>query len=169
MSNLQAETESGSKMVKMEESDRSNVIFSHEELVKLTKDAISKIIESDPLFGELPPDATLEEIKAQTAVVQGQAITLYLNREDLPMIAVVVQPHNTTVLDLKKAVKRHTNLSLRRENIKKKISWKHVWKRYCLSFNNTQLTNDNENIKAYGLHNKAEICFVKRRREKHKI
>lgn len=75
---------------KTENDTLENVTFSHQELVKLTKDAISKIIESDPLFGDLPQDATLEEIKAQTAVAQGQAITLYLNRGDLPTLGVVV-------------------------------------------------------------------------------
>lgn len=75
---------------KKESDTLENVTFSHQELVKLTKDAISKIIESDPLFSELPQDATLEEIKAQTAVAQGQAITLYLNRGDLPTLGVVV-------------------------------------------------------------------------------
>lgn len=149
--------------------EEENVTFSHQELVKLTKDAISKIIESDPLFGDLPQDATLEEIKAQTAVAQGQAITLYLKRGDLPTLGVVVSPNNTTVLDLKRAVRRDTNLALRRENIKKQISWKHIWKKYYLSFNGTHLENDNENIKSYGLHNKAELRYVKKRRNKHMI
>lgn len=67
-----------------------NVQFSHEELVNLTREAIDKIIESDPLFHGLPPDATVDEIKAQTAVAQGQAITVYLNRGDLPRLAIVV-------------------------------------------------------------------------------
>ncbi|XP_076662647.1 U11/U12 small nuclear ribonucleoprotein 25 kDa protein [Andrena cerasifolii] len=141
----------------------------HEELMKLTKEAIDNIIESDPLLSGLPTDVTVEELKAQTAVAQGQAITVYLNRGDLPKLGIVVPPHNTTVLDLKKAVKRHTNLSLKREKVKKKISWKHVWRKYYLSFENVKLTDDNENIKAYGISNKAELHYVKRRREKNKM
>ncbi|CAK9816416.1 U11/U12 small nuclear ribonucleoprotein 25 kDa protein [Anthophora quadrimaculata] len=141
----------------------------HDELVKLTKEAIHDIIESDPLLSGLPTDVTIEELKAQTAVAQGQAITLYLNRGELPKLGIVVPPHNTTVLDLKKAIKRHTNLSLKRENIKKKISWKHVWKKYHLCFENLKLINDNENIKTYGITNKAELYYVKRRREKNKL
>ncbi|XP_043252342.1 U11/U12 small nuclear ribonucleoprotein 25 kDa protein-like [Colletes gigas] len=146
-----------------------NAEFDHEELVKLTKEAIDNIIESDPLLSGLPTDVTIEEIKAQIAVAQGQAITIYLNREELPKLGVVVPPHDTTVLDLKKAIKRHTNLSLRRERIKKKISWKHVWKKYHLCFENVRLVDDNENIKAYGITNKAELHYVKRRREKNKL
>lgn len=141
----------------------------HNELVKLTKEAIDNIIESDPLFSGLPSDVTVEELKSQIAVAQGQAITLYLNRGELPKLGIVVPPHNTSVLNLKKAIKRHTNLSLKRENVKKKISWKHVWKKYYLCFDNVKLVNDNENIKAYGITNKAELYYVKKRREKNKL
>lgn len=62
----------------------------HEELVKLTKEAIDNIIESDPLLSGLPTDVTIEEIKAQIAVAQGQAITVYLNRGELPKLGIVV-------------------------------------------------------------------------------
>lgn len=71
-------------------SQKPNVEFSHEELIKLTKEAVYKIIESEPLFGGIPADATLEEVKAQSAVAQGQAITIYLNRGELPRLSVVV-------------------------------------------------------------------------------
>ncbi|KAG5308563.1 SNR25 protein, partial [Pseudoatta argentina] len=143
--------------------------LSHQELVKLTKATIDNLVEHEPLLSGLPSDVTIEELKSQIAVAQGQAITLFLNRGELPKLAVVVPPHNTTVLDLKKAIKRHTNLSLKRENVKKKISWKHVWKKYHLCFGDIRLSKDNENIKAYGITNKIELHFIKRRREKNKL
>ncbi|XP_012523124.1 U11/U12 small nuclear ribonucleoprotein 25 kDa protein isoform X2 [Monomorium pharaonis] len=143
--------------------------LSHQELVKLTKATIRDLIECEPLLSGLPPDVTIEELKSQIAVAQGQAITLFLNRGELPKIAVVVPPHNTTVLDLKKAIKRHMNLALKRENVEKKISWKHIWKKYHLCFEDIRLSNDNENIKAYGITNKIELHFAKRRREKNKL
>ena len=90
MSNLNEILEGNGTIVKVSESGRSDVTFSHAELVEITKEAINKIIERDPLFAELPPDATLEEIKSQTAVVQGQAINVYLNRGELPTLAIVV-------------------------------------------------------------------------------
>lgn len=80
-----------------------------------------------------------------------------------------VPPHNTTVLDLKKAVQRHTNLSLKRESVEKKISWRHIWRKYHLCFEDIRLSNDKENIKIYGVINKAELHFAKRRREKNKL
>lgn len=61
------------------------------------------------------------------------------------------------------------NLSLKREDVKKKISWRYIWKKYHLCFEDIRLSNDNENIKAYNITNKAELHFVKRRREKNKL
>ncbi|XP_015122843.1 U11/U12 small nuclear ribonucleoprotein 25 kDa protein isoform X2 [Diachasma alloeum] len=153
----------------MENEGLENVQFSHEELVNLTREAIYKIIESDPLFRGLPSDATVEEIKAQTAVAQGQAITVYLTRGKLPKLAIVIPPHNTTVLDLKKAIECQTNLSLKREKVYKKISWKHVWKKYHIHFDEIPLSNDEENIKTYGVSNRVELHYRKRYREKNKI
>ncbi|XP_076278019.1 U11/U12 small nuclear ribonucleoprotein 25 kDa protein [Lasioglossum baleicum] len=152
-----------------EETVNKNPELDHEELVKLTKEAINNIIESDPLLHGLPTDVTIEELKAQMAVAQGQAITIYLNRGELPKLGIVVPPHNTTVLDLKKAIKRHTTLSLKRESVKRIISWKHVWRKYYLCFENIKLADDKENIKTYGISNKAELHYVKRRREKNKL
>lgn len=141
----------------------------HHELVKLTREAIDNLIESDPFLSGLPLNVTVEEIKAQIAVAQGQAITLFLERGELPKLSVVVPTHTTTVLDLKRAIKRHTNLCFKRENIKKKISWKHVWKKYNLCFDNIQLSSDNTNLKTYGITNKAVLCYVKKHREKNKL
>lgn len=192
------------------ESKSDTTRLSHQELVKLTKTTIDSLVEHEPLLSGLPSDVTIEELKSQIAVAQGQAITLFLNRGELPKLAVVViiyysymfhnansnyivscqimfklhciyrfnntlfplfqvPPHNTTVFDLKKAIKRHTNLSLKRENVQKKISWKHVWKKNHLCFGDIRLSNDNENIKAYGITNKVELHFTKRRREKNKL
>ncbi|XP_044016576.1 U11/U12 small nuclear ribonucleoprotein 25 kDa protein-like [Aphidius gifuensis] len=136
--------------------------FNHDDLVKLTKDAIEKIIESDPLFSGLHGEATIDEIKAQTAVAQGQAITLYLNRGKLSKLSIVVAPNNTTINDLKKSIKRQTNLSLIRKNIIKKISWKSVWKKYDLCFDDVVLDDDNENIKTYGISNRTELHYKKK-------
>ncbi|XP_020282883.1 U11/U12 small nuclear ribonucleoprotein 25 kDa protein-like [Pseudomyrmex gracilis] len=152
----------------VDKTNSEEVRLGHQELVKLTKTGIADLIENDPLLSGLPADITIEELKSQIAVAQGQAITLFLNRGELPRLAVVVPTHNTTVLDLKKSIKRHVILSLKRENVNKKISWKHIWKKYCLHFEDVRLDKDNKNIRAYGITNKAELHFVKRRREKNK-
>ena len=87
-SETQVEDAGGSKS---EDCERESAGFSHDVLVKLTKEAIAKIIESDPFFKHLPLDPTVDEIKAQIAVVHGQAITLYLDRTPLPRLSIVVR------------------------------------------------------------------------------
>ncbi|KAK0169777.1 hypothetical protein PV328_010418 [Microctonus aethiopoides] len=143
--------------------------LSHEELMEFTRGVLNKIIDSDPLFSEVPSDATVEEIKAQTAVAQGQAITLNLNRRELSKLAIVVPSINTTVLELKNAIQIQTNLALHREKIKKKISWKHVWKKYHLSCYGVVLNDEKEKIKNYGVINKTELNYLKKRREKNRV
>ena len=69
---------------------------------------------------------------------------------------------------MKKAIKRATNLSLKRDGVDKKISWKHVWSKYWLSFEGLKLENDLENIEDYGITNKAILKYAKKRREKNK-
>lgn len=74
----------------LDKAKSETIQLSHQELIKLTKIAIDNIIESDPLLSGLPSDVTIEELKSQIAVAQGQAITLFLNRGELPKLAVVV-------------------------------------------------------------------------------
>lgn len=69
---------------------KSETRLSHQELVKLTKATVDSLVEHEPLLSGLPPDVTVEELKSQIAVAQGQAITVFLNRGELPRLAVVV-------------------------------------------------------------------------------
>jgi len=69
---------------------KPEITLGHQELVKLTKTTIDDLVEREPLFSGLPSDVTIEELKSQIAVAQGQAITLFLNRGELPKLAVVV-------------------------------------------------------------------------------
>lgn len=69
---------------------KSETRLGHQELVKLTKATVDNLVEHEPLLSGLPSDVTLEELKSQIAVAQGQAITLFLNRGALPRLAVVV-------------------------------------------------------------------------------
>ncbi|XP_014211841.1 U11/U12 small nuclear ribonucleoprotein 25 kDa protein [Copidosoma floridanum] len=149
-----------------EEQYQEQATIEHNELVKLTKEAIRNIIESDPLLRVLPIDPTVEEIKAQCAVAQGQAIVVYLDRNVLPRLSIVVPPKKTTVLDLKNAIKRHTSLALKREKVNKKISWKHVWKKYDLCYDDIVLDNDHEEMENYGICNKSTLRYKKKRKQK---
>lgn len=96
--NAKSKEEQGNNLIKKEEIIDKCAELDHDELVKLTKGAIRNIIESDPLLSGLPADVTIEELKAQIAVAQGQAITLYLNRGELPKLGIVVRHFSNNFL-----------------------------------------------------------------------
>lgn len=96
--NAKSKEEQGNNLIKKEEIIDKCAELDHDELVKLTKGAIRNIIESDPLLSGLPADVTIEELKAQIAVAQGQAITLYLNRGELPKLGIVVKHFSNNFL-----------------------------------------------------------------------
>lgn len=92
-------------------------------------------------------------------------MTIEVTRADMETYTVIVN-QNATVGDLKRAVKRHFELKMQREDGPKHISWKYVWKTYWLYFEGQKLKDDNKNLKEYGIRNKDQVTFVKRLKEK---
>lgn len=64
--------------------------LSHEDLLEITQSSIRRLITSDPLLSDLPPDVTFEEVVAQIAVAQGQSITVIVDRYSESPLNVVV-------------------------------------------------------------------------------
>lgn len=72
-----------------EDDNLDDISLTHEELLKVTKSTISELLKNDPIVHDLPPDVTLEEIEALTAVLHGQSMTLIVKRgedDDVPVI-----------------------------------------------------------------------------------
>lgn len=76
----------------------------------------------------------------------------------------MIPQQNTTVLDLKKAIKRSFLLKQQRQKSKTKISWKYIWKTFWLqnTANGKVLKNDKELVSNYDVINRTELRFVKR-------
>lgn len=138
--------------------------LTHEDLLEITQSSIKRLIASDPILSDLPVDVTPEEVLAQIAVIQGQSITVTILRYSESPLSVVIPQQNTTVLDLKKAIRRSFSLKQQRQKSKTKISWKYVWKTYWLQniANGKVLKNDKELVNKYGVLNRSELRFVKR-------
>uniref|UniRef100_A0A8D8PNB8 U11/U12 small nuclear ribonucleoprotein 25 kDa protein n=1 Tax=Cacopsylla melanoneura TaxID=428564 RepID=A0A8D8PNB8_9HEMI len=139
-----------------------------EQLLSDVKKATKTLLEEDTLK-HLPQDVTLEEIKSEIQLQHGHSIILYLKHGDGKKSRIVVPSKNTTVIDLKKSIKRQLNLQLKRTGLGKQISWKYVWKAYWLSFDGIKLTNDNLLLSEIGLESQSEITFVKRLKDKIRI
>ncbi|KAI5640660.1 hypothetical protein NE865_06978 [Phthorimaea operculella] len=139
--------------------------LSHDELLEITKSSLYTLLKCDPLLSDLPSDIVLDEVLSQIAVEHGQAITVFISREQEPILKVIV-PQNSSVRDLKKAVVRHFQLYQNRTGSKVKISWKYIWKTYDLSFDSIILDDDDSLIENYGVVNKVVLTFKKKRRKK---
>ncbi|CAG9134722.1 unnamed protein product [Plutella xylostella] len=139
--------------------------LSHDELLEITKSSLCTLISCDSLLSDLPTDIILEEVLSQIAVEHGQSITIYVSREDEPVLKVIV-PQNITVLSLKKAIARHFEIYQQRINSKVKISWKYIWKTYDLNYEGVILDSDLCKIDDYGVTNKVTLTFKKKRKKK---
>lgn len=95
---------------------------------------------------------------------------------------------HTTVLDLKRAIKRNYELNQRRlanrmqrssdnndKPLKKRhrhsssdvdghrttrISWRYIWRKYYLEYDGEPLSDDRQLLKDYGIRNKSSLKFV---------
>lgn len=139
--------------------------LAHAEAMALWQAGLARLVR-DPLLCDLPAQVTPEEIASQIALEYGQAMTVRVRRADAPqepMPVVVVQ--QATVLDLKKAVQRFVELRQERQGGTTRISWRHVWRTYSLAFGGEKLDQDGKKLREYGIRNRDEVCFVKRRRK----
>jgi len=139
----------------------NEITWSHQEAMAKFHAGLSDCLQNDPYLNNLPDSITLEEINLQISLEHGQAITVYVKREDGQTLPVVVD-QNGTVWDLKKAIRRHMEIKLTREGGPEYISWKSVWKSYWLQFGGDKLTKDEQTLKMYGIGNMCEVSFIKR-------
>ncbi|CAL4190851.1 unnamed protein product, partial [Meganyctiphanes norvegica] len=134
--------------------------LSHAELKDVFQKALEPLLKNDPILSDLHPQVTLEEVSALIEVEHGRAVTVFIEKVDGGHWSVVV-PREATVLDLKRALKNHVALSLSRRNIKKKISWRYIWKNNILCYNSVQLSDLSAHILDYGINNKSTLTFSK--------
>ncbi|XP_026480028.1 LOW QUALITY PROTEIN: U11/U12 small nuclear ribonucleoprotein 25 kDa protein-like [Ctenocephalides felis] len=134
--------------------------LNHQELCELTNSTLSRILSTDPLMSDLPGDIHLEEIQAQIAAVKGQYLTVQVVRTEQETLKIMIPERGSTVLDLKKAIKRHFELQQIRNKDKTKISWKYIWRTYYLQLENRVLENDNVVLKDFGLRNNSKSSLL---------
>uniref|UniRef100_A0A224XZL6 SNRNP25 ubiquitin-like domain-containing protein n=1 Tax=Panstrongylus lignarius TaxID=156445 RepID=A0A224XZL6_9HEMI len=144
------------------------VKFEHSELVEITTKTLCDLIETDSLLKDLPKDVTLEEVTSQLALQHGQSMKVLVYKDNGECLPIVVGL-GATVLDLKRAVRRHVNLMLERQGDSRCLSWRYVWRNNYLSFNGQPLDNDYSALSDYGICNKGKLDFVKRFRTKSSI
>lgn len=142
--------------------------LSHAELKAFFQGALAKLLQGDTVLSDLHPQVTLEEVQALIDLEHGQAMKVFIKKADGGYWNVVV-PREATVHELKVALKHHVALWLNRKGLKKKISWRYIWKTYWLCFDKEKLTNNNCKLLEYGIRNKSSLTFLKKRRDRQRI
>ncbi|XP_078713203.1 U11/U12 small nuclear ribonucleoprotein 25 kDa protein [Lampetra fluviatilis] len=138
--------------------------MSHTQFLDVFQEGMARILQ-DPLLCDLPVGVTLEEIRSQIALEHGRAMTVRVVREDGDVLPVVVQ-QDASVLDLKKALRRHMQLKMERESRTRLVSWRYVWRTYHMVFEGHQLLDDSKLLKDYGIRNRDEVTFGKTLRKR---
>uniref|UniRef100_A0A023G4T7 Ubiquitin-like domain-containing protein n=1 Tax=Amblyomma triste TaxID=251400 RepID=A0A023G4T7_AMBTT len=145
--------------------DGADKVLSFQEAMAIADKKIHALISSDPLLNNLHPEVTTDELKSYLALEHGQAMSLVVHKADNDYYTVVVE-QKATVLDLKKALRRHVTLRMARKGVKRVLSWKYVWKTYWLSFEGELLRDDKALLRDFGIRNNSQLSFVKRLRER---
>ncbi|OXB54907.1 hypothetical protein ASZ78_011269 [Callipepla squamata] len=149
--------------------------LAHADVLELFQAALARLVR-DPLLCDLPPQVTPEEIGSQVALEYGQAMTVRVCKADgesmrersgrraagsgrrgrargnagaesgaAPAAVVVVQ--NATVLDLKKALRRHVQLRQARRGGVQHLSWRYIWRTYHLTYGGEKLADDGKKLR----------------------
>ncbi|NXG66314.1 SNR25 protein, partial [Hemiprocne comata] len=109
------------------------------------------------------PQVTAEEIGSQVALEYGQAMTVRVCKADGETMPVVVV-QNASVLELKKALRRHVQLRQARQGGCFSPR-KYIWRTYHLTYAGEKLADDRKKLREYGIRNRDEVSFIKKLRK----
>lgn len=157
----------------------SELSKNHQHLRNETRKRLQHLLAATPALRDITCDITSEEITAEIAIVNGASIKVYVTREPYQRLKVIV-PKNSTVRDLKAAIRRsftalqnrmrmsETNNDSKPHEWRKSgetnpnISWKYIWRTYYLQNGKDALTDDEQTLRDYDIRNKTVLNFVKK-------
>lgn len=113
----------------------------------------------DPILADVPKNASLADIDTLISVELGSAMKLSIVKMDNTVIDVAV-PNNACLYDLKNVVEKKVTGLEQAELGHRHISWRHVWKNYCLCYLNQKLLDDFSSLQDYGIRNNGQVRFV---------
>ncbi|KAG0747577.1 hypothetical protein G6F57_008297 [Rhizopus arrhizus] len=139
---------------------------SPQRLIEELEKEINKIL-NDELLKDVNLAVSNEELDALIAVEQEQAYRIKIERESLKPINLIVGQSNT-VKDIKKLIQVKLERIEKDEKTgrKRKISWKYIWRTYCLTFENTKLLEDTAVVSQLGIKQNSILKFARLHHEK---
>lgn len=148
--------------------------LARQHLRNVTKERLQKLLAATPSLSDISCDVTPEELLAEIAICNGKAIKISVTRVPYQPITVIV-PKNSTVLELKAAIRRSFTTFRNRQRAEQRskerhvsgestpnISWKYIWRTYYLQNGSIPLIDDKKTVEDYSIANKTQLHFVKK-------
>ncbi|XP_018789582.1 PREDICTED: uncharacterized protein LOC108969372 [Bactrocera latifrons] len=87
----------------------------HERLVRATELKLQQILESDNILSDIPCDITPEELQGEIAIANGCATTIYIERDGLSTLTIILAQPHPTIANLKRAIESTARVQHKRE------------------------------------------------------
>ncbi|KAI3730315.1 hypothetical protein L1987_61484 [Smallanthus sonchifolius] len=113
----------------------------------------------DPVLADVPKKPTLSDVDTLISLELGSAMRVSVLKLDGTSFDVAVM-NSATVKDLKLAVEKKVNEMEQSKMGHRHISWKHVWRNFCLSYHNEKLLNDAAVLQDHGVRNHSQVHFI---------
>ncbi|KAG2207403.1 hypothetical protein INT47_006878 [Mucor saturninus] len=128
-----------------------------QELLIELQGQIDQLLESHELQ-DLTSWPTEGELDTLIAVEQGQAFHITLQRDPLPSIPLTVL-QSSSVLQIKHMIRLQLEKMEKNKGRHRRISWKYIWRSYCLMFDHTKLSDDNAVVSQLGIKQDSVLRF----------
>ncbi|KAI8330750.1 hypothetical protein BC941DRAFT_166710 [Chlamydoabsidia padenii] len=119
----------------------------------------------DPLLSDVPNLPTEQILDDLIALELGHAYKIRIQRGTLPSLSIVVG-QASTVRDIKTLVEKAW--AQQEENKHRTVSWKYIWRTYCLEWKKQRLVKDEAMVSQLGLYEDATLGFIRLVHDKQK-
>lgn len=113
----------------------------------------------DPILCDVPRKPSLADVDTLINLELGSAMKIYVVKMDGTSFDVALQ-NTATLKDLKVAIRKKTNEIEQAQMGHRHISWRHVWKNFCLIYHNEKLINDDSILSECGIRNNSKVHFA---------
>uniref|UniRef100_A0A1A9UVG0 SNRNP25 ubiquitin-like domain-containing protein n=1 Tax=Glossina austeni TaxID=7395 RepID=A0A1A9UVG0_GLOAU len=84
-------------------------------LISATELELKTILENEPVLADIPYDISPEELEGEIALAKGSGMTIYIQRDGLSTLTIVLPQEKPTIANLKRAIEIVAKLQLKRE------------------------------------------------------
>ncbi|KAI7874941.1 hypothetical protein K492DRAFT_199572 [Lichtheimia hyalospora FSU 10163] len=108
------------------------------------------------LLKNVPKNPTIEELETLIAIEQGRAYRIKVDRNKLEPIYIVVK-QASSVREIKKLIQ----IQFGRIHPQQRVSWKYIWRTFCLSFKGKRLLDNEAIVSQLGIAQDSVLTFTK--------